>query len=476
MDPPHSPGPVDRRSFLTWSGFGLGAWALGGPERLGWLAQDRPYLTHPPRAKHVIFLHMAGSPPQHDLLDPKPELRKYDGKKCPAEWLDGERFAFIKGHPKILASPYEFSKVGETGTEVSELLPYFAQVVDKVAIVRSMRTDLFNHAPAQMFLYTGFPGFGRPSMGAWVQYGLGSLNRDLPGFVVLVSGGKVPSAGKSVWGNGFLPTQHQGVKLRSQGDPVLFLANPDGMDRAGRRRSLDLIGGLNREAMDRHGDLETAGRTEQYELAFRMQAAVPEVGDISREPPSILEMYGAQPGAGSFANNCLLARRLVEHGVRFVQLFDWGWDTHGTNPSDDIITQLPKKCRETDRPIAALLLDLEQRGLLDETLVVWGGEFGRTPLNEERNGSTFLGRDHHPHCFTMWLAGGGVRAGARIGATDALGYYVIRDEVHVHDLQATILHLLGVDHEKLTYRFQGRDFRLTDVAGHVVKPLMGSGT
>jgi len=459
---------------------GQGAMAAAAP-RMGdaatawWAGEGEPgFQTHPARAKHVIFLHMAGSPPQHDLWDHKPMLRRYDRKPCPEAWLEGERFAFIKGHPEILASPYRFSRFGETGTEVSELLPFTSQVVDKLAIVRSMHTEQFNHAPAQMFLHTGAPQFGRPCLGSWALYGLGSENRDLPGFVVMVSGGKLPSAGKSVWGNGFLPTGFQGVKLRSTGSPVLYLEDPEGMDRELRRTTLDALGDLNALGARVHGDPETAARTERFELAFRMQAEVPRVADLSAESPETLALYGAQPGAQSFANNCLLARRLVEQGVRFVQLFDWGWDNHGTNPSDDIITQLPLKCRETDRPIAALIADLDRRGLLDETLIVWGGEFGRTPLNEARNGSKFLGRDHHPHCFTMWMCGGGAQAGARVGATDELGYHVAEDPVHVHDLQATILHLLGINHEKLTHRFQGRDFRLTDVAGRVVPQLLAS--
>jgi hypothetical protein len=470
MDGPRQPrDAITRRHFLRDCRLGLGAIALStfaAPLRAG-VRRDVV-----PRAKRVIYLHMAGSPPQHDLFDHKPKLRELDGQLCPKELIENERFAFIKGHPKILGSPYRFRRCGESGAELSELLPHLATAVDRLAIVRSMHTDQFNHAPAQMLMHTGGAMFGRPSMGAWLLYGLGTENRDLPGFVVLVSGGKVPDAGKSVWGSGFLPTQYQGVEFRAAKDPVLYLGDPEGMDRAGRRRSLDALGALNGIELSASGDPEIETRIAQYELAFRMQMAVPGTVDLGDESPRTLAMYGAELGASSFANNCLLARRLVERGVRFVQLFDWGWDNHGTGRTDDLMHQLPLKCAETDRAIAALLLDLEQRGLLDDTLVVWGGEFGRTPMNEERNGSKFLGRDHHPHCFTMWLAGGGVRAGAVVGATDELGYHVVEDPIHVHDLQATILHLLGLDHEKLTYRFQGREFRLTDVAGRVVRKLL----
>ena len=429
------------------------------------LAPRPPHFT--PRAKHVIFLHMAGSPPQHDLFDYKPALIRLNGKPCPSEYLKGERFAFIKGHPKLLGTPHKFRRAGSNGIWISELLPELAGVIDDLCIVRSAYTDQFNHAPAQMFLYTGSPRFGRPSMGAWLTYGLGSENQDLPGFVVLVSGGKVPSAGKSVWGSGFLPTVYQGVQCRTSGDPVLYLSNPQGMDRHLRRVTLDAIRDLDEFELRMAGDPETLTRISQYEMAFRMQMSVPEVMDISKEPPYIHKMYGTQPGKASFANNCLLARRLVERGVRFVQLFDWGWDCHGTGPGNDLLHQLPRKCREIDKPIAALIRDLKQRGLLDETLIVWSGEFGRTPLNEERNGSKYLGRDHHPHCFTFWMAGGGVRTGIAYGETDELGYRVVKDPVHVHDIQATILYLMGIDHTRLTYRFQGREFRLTDIGGEV---------
>jgi hypothetical protein len=481
LDPSlHFVRSITRRHFFGRCGAGIGAIALAAlsdetcfASATGMADPLDPRPPHfAPRARRVIYLHMAGSPPQQDLLDYKPRLNELDGQLCPESLLEKERFAFIKGHPKILGSPYRFDRVGECGATVSNLLPHFREIVDDVTIIRSMHTDQFNHAPAQLFLYTGSPRPGRPSMGSWLTYGLGSENRNLPGFVVLVSGNKTPDAGKSVWGSGFLPSVHQGVQCRTSGDPVLYVSDPPGMDRGGRRRSLDALRALNEMHESAAGDPETRTRIEQYELAFRMQVSVPEVMDISREPRHILEMYGAEPGATSFANNCLLARRLIEQDVRFVQLFDWGWDTHGTGPGDDIIHQLPEKCRQTDRPVAALVKDLKQRGLLDDTLVIWSGEFGRTAMNEERDGSKFLGRDHHPHCFSMWIAGGGVRRGATYGATDDLGYRIVENPVHIHDLQATILHLLGMDHERLVYRYQGRDFRLTDVFGRVVHDLI----
>ncbi|MBK7406151.1 MAG: DUF1501 domain-containing protein [Phycisphaerales bacterium] len=471
---------ITRRHFLGQCRIGVGAIALaslmGGAASASPPGRVDPFAPRPPhfpaRAKRVIWLHMAGSPPQQDLFDYKPLLNKLNGQPCPDELLAGERFAFIKGHPKVLGSPYKFARHGQSGAWISELMPNLASIADDLTIVRSMRTDQFNHAPAQLFLYTGSPLLGRPSFGSWVTYGLGTEASDLPGFVVLVSGNKTPSAGKSVWGSGFLPTVFQGVQCRTSGDPVLYVTDPDGMDRESRRGSLDALRRLNELEAERSGAPETATRISQYELAFRMQVSVPDVMDISRESPETIEAYGAAPGETRFANNCLLARRLVERGVRFVQLFDWGWDTHGTGPYDDIITQLPKKCGETDRPIAALITDLKRRGLLDETLVVWSGEFGRTCMNEERNGSTFLGRDHHPHCFSMFMAGGGARPGYVHGETNELGSRIVSGDVHVHDLQATILRLLGMDHERLTYRFQGRDFRLTDVHGRLVPELM----
>jgi hypothetical protein len=353
------------------------------------------------------------------------------------------------------------------------MLPHLAGVVDDVAIIKSVRTDQFNHAPAQLFVHTGSPRLGRPGMGAWVSYGLGSANRDLPGFIVLISGTAAPDGGASLWGAGFLPTVHQGVQLRSSGDPVMYLGNPAGMDPETRRASLDALKAMNESRLGAVGDPEIATRIAQFELAYRMQSSVPTLMDITKEPAVVHEEYGTAPGKPSFANNCLLARRLVESGVRFVQLYHWGWDSHGDNKGNDIRYGLADRCKETDRPVAALLRDLKRRGLLDSTLVVWGGEFGRTPMNENRGGnSAWLGRDHHQHAFALWMAGGGVKAGFTHGKTDDLGYHVAENPVHVHDLQATILHLLGLDHERLTYRFQGRDFRLTDVHGKVVKEIL----
>jgi hypothetical protein len=425
-----------------------------------------------PKAKSVIFLFMAGAPSQLDLFDPKPRLRQHDGEPVPEGIVKGERFAFIKGTPRLLGSPYQFETVGQAGLEVSELLPHFKTIVDDVAVVRSVHTTQFNHAPGQIFMNTGHQIMGRPSMGSWLTYGLGSENRDLPGFVVLVSGENNPDGGKSCWGSGFLPTVYQGVEFRNSGDPVLFLSDPPGISKKARRDSLDVLHTLNQRRFEETGDPEITTRIRAYELAYRMQDSVPELADIASEPAAVHEMYGTEPGQVSFANNCLLARRLVERGVRFVQLYHRGWDHHGTSPGDDIVHRLPKLCREVDQAGAALVRDLKQRGLLDDTLVVWAGEFGRTPMNERRNNSRYLGRDHHPRAFTVWMAGGGIRPGALVGATDELGYNPVEDPVEVHDLHATMLHLMGLDHERLTHRFQGRPFRLTDVSGKVVTKLL----
>jgi hypothetical protein len=472
---------VTRRHFFRQSGFGIGSLALLRllDERAFAAAADgardpqavrQPHFA--PKAKSVIYLFMAGAPSQVDLLDPKPTLLEHDGQPIPEEFVKGERFAFIKGTPRLLGSPYSFEKVGPAGVEVSELLPHFKTIADKAVVVRSVHTTQFNHAPAQIFMNTGHQIVGRPSMGAWLTYGLGSENKDLPGFVVLISGENNPDGGKSCWGSGFLPTAYQGVELRNSGDPVLFLADPPGVSREARRDSLDVLRALNERHLEEVGDPEIETRIGAFELAYRMQASVPELADIAREPASVHAAYGTEPGKVSFANNCLLARRLVERGVRFVQLYHRGWDHHGTGKGDDIVNRLPLLCREVDQAAAALVRDLDDRGLLDETLVVWGGEFGRTPMNEGRNNSKFLGRDHHPRCFTIWMAGGGVRPGAIVGATDELGYNPVEDPVDVNDLHATILHLLGLDHTKLTYRYQGRDFRLTDVAGNVVTKIL----
>jgi hypothetical protein len=384
---------------------------------------------------------------------------------CPDELLKNQRFAFIKGHPKLLGSPYKFAPRGQSGQVISDLLPHVGEVADDIAVIRSMHTDQFNHAPAELFIFTGTPRNGGAAMGSWITYGLGSENQDLPGFVVLISGGTDPTGGKALWSTGFLPSVYQGVQCRTVGDPILYVSNPKGMDRVDRRRTLDALRQLNEYELKEFGDPETLTRISQYELAYRMQMSVPDVMDIRQEPQRIVEEYGAQPGAASFANNCLLARRLVERGVRYVQLFDWGWDCHGTGKGDDIVYHLPQKCQEIDRPVAALLKDLKRRGLLDETIVVWGGEFGRTSMNEARGGSTFLGRDHHPHCFTLWVAGGGFKPGVSLGATDDLGYQISENPVTVHDLQATILHLLGLDAEKFRFPYQGLQQRLIGVEG-----------
>jgi hypothetical protein len=417
---------------------------------------------------------MTGSPPHLDLFDYKPALVEHDGEECPAEFFDGKRFAFTAESPKLMGTPRRFAQYGQSGTWMSDAVPHLQEVADELCMINSMTTDEFNHAPAELFLYTGSPRSGRPSLGSWVTYGLGSESENLPGFVVLISSGVQPNAGTNSFGSGFLPSVFQGVQCRSQGDPVLYVSDPPGMDREVRRLSLDALAQLNRQQAGQLGHPDTLARIAQYELAFRMQVSVPEVMDISRETQATLTNYGAEPGAASLANNCLLARRLVEAGVRYVQLFDWGWDFHGTNPAEDIRDGLTNKCATMDKPVAALVRDLKQRGLLEETLIVWGGEFGRTPFREGRTAkSSVLGRDHFPNCYTMWLAGGGVRGGLTHGASDDLGFSVARDQVHVHDLQATLLHLLGFDHERLTHRFQGRDYRLTDVHGRVVPELLG---
>jgi len=470
-----------RRNFLATAGnFSLGAVAL---EAL--LRKDAPAATladNPlaPRsaplkakARSVIYLHMSGGPPNLDIFDYKPELVKRSGQDCPDDCLKGRKFAFTTGVPKLMGTPRSFAQYGPGGIWMSDAVPNFQQIAGDVTVVHSMKTDEFNHAPAELLLYTGSPRQGRPSMGSWVTYGLGTENENLPGFVVLISSGVQPSGGQGCWGSGFIPSVYQGVQCRSKGDPVLYVTDPAGMNRETRRQTLDAIKDLNELQSRELGHPETATRIAQYELAYRMQASVPEVMDISKETPATLEAYGAKQGEASFANNCLLARRLVEQGVRFVQLFDWGWDFHGTGPREDIRDGLTQKMSATDKPVAALINDLKQRGLLEETLIVWGGEFGRTPFREGRTaGGSVLGRDHYPDCFSVMLAGGGIKRGFAYGKTDELGFGVAQEQVHVHDLQATILHQLGFNHEQLTYRFQGRDFRLTDVHGKVVQDIL----
>ena len=482
MDPRLEHGlNITRRHFLRHGSLGLGAVALsllGEGSRaddrrndLNPLAPRRPHFAA--KATNVIYLHMAGSPPHLDLFDYKPVLIRRNAENCPDEFLRGRRFAFTSGVPKLLGTPQRFARHGQCGAWVSAALPQIAGLVDDLCFIKSMYTDQFNHAPAELLLFSGSPQFGRPSMGSWVTYGLGSENQNLPGFVVLVSSGTNPSAGNSNWASGFLPSVYQGVQCRSDGDPVLYVSNPRGMDASMRRSSLDALRDLNEMQAEELGSPETRTRIAQYELAFRMQTSVPEVMDIGRESRRTLDLYGAQPGAASFANNCLLARRLVEQGVRFVQLHDWGWDFHGTGAGEDIRDGLTRKCAPTDRAVAALLRDLKARGMLETTLVIWGGEFGRSPFREGRTAnSPQLGRDHHPFSFTIFLAGGGIKPGVTYGASDELGFDVAQDRVHVHDLQATILHLLGVEHTRLTFRFQGRDYRLTDVHGELVEGIL----
>lgn len=478
---------ISRRHFLLESAAGLGAAALASlisgcssdssnPKKFA--ASLDPMAPRPPhfpgKAKRVIYMHMAGAPSQLELFDYKPELQKLNNKLCPPSLLEGKRFAFIRGTPKMLGPQADFKQRGQSGAYVSEYLPHFAQIADEVSFLKAVYTDQFNHAPAQLLVQTGGPRLGRPSIGSWVTYGLGTENNNLPGFVVLTSGGKTPDAGKSVWGSGFLPSVYQGVQCRSEGEPVLFLDDPEGMDRDMKRKVIDAINESNRQHYNDFNDPETLTRIAQYEMAFRMQTSVPEVMNINNEPDYIHQLYGTTPGEASFANNCLLARKLVEQGVRFVQLFDWGWDTHGTSESGAIDIGLKNKCREVDRSMTALILDLKQRGLLDETLVVWGGEFGRTPMqeNRENKNNPFLGRDHHVEAFTIWMAGGGIKQGMSWGETDEIGYYPISGKVSVHDVQATILNQLGFNHEKLTYQFQGRPFRLTDVSGKVISEII----
>jgi hypothetical protein len=476
----HRAAFLTRRHFLRNASLSLGSVALAGllsdEARANVSSADplTPRQPHfPGRIKNVIFLHLSGAPPHLDLFDYKPELVKRTDQPCPESLIKGKRFAFTSGTPKLLGTPQKFAQHGRSGAWVSGVLPHIAGIVDDLTFIKSLHTDQFNHAPAELLLYTGSPRQGRPSMGSWITYGLGSESRDLPGFIVLVSGGVLPSGGKSNWGSGFLPSVFQGVQCRTGGDPVLYVSNPEGMDRPMRRLSLDAVHDLNEMQARELGSPETVTRIAQYEMAFRMQVAVPEVMDISREPKQTLDNYGAQPGAASFANNCLLARRLIEKGVRYVQLFDWGWDFHGTNPGEDIKVGLPGRCEKMDRPVAALIRDLKARGLLDATLVVWMGEFGRTPFREGRTAnSKNLGRDHHPDAFTMFMAGSGLKHGLTYGSSDEFGFYTAENPVHIHDLQATILHLLGFNHEKLTYKFQGREFRLTDVFGKVVKPVL----
>ncbi len=474
---PHSFQLLSRREMFRRTGLGFGTLALHSL-----LARDSadavpvasalsPRAPHfAPRARSVIFLHMVGGPSHVDLFDPKPALNKWDGQPVPEEFIKGIQFGFIKGRPALMGSPYKFAKHGRCGMEISERMPFLAGIADDITLVRSMVTDEFNHANAQLLLHNGFRRVGRPSLGSWVTYGLGSENQNLPGFVVLMGNNSKTNAGTALWSNGFLPSVHQGVGFRAEGDPVLNLSNPAGMMHAERGETVAAVNRLNAAHLADVGDPEIATRISQYELAYRMQSSVPELMDISREPKSVLDLYGANPSKPGVADQCLLARRLVERGVRFVMVNLGGWDAH-----QQIYKTMPNMCKQIDQPAAALVRDLKQRGLLDETLVVWSGEFGRTPMVQDvsPDGMTNAqGRDHHKDAFSLWLAGGGVKHGLVYGESDEFGVRVARDPVHVHDLQATILHLLGLDHERLTFRQQGRDFRLTDVSGKVVQELL----
>ena len=464
-----------RRRFLQQCGTGMGALALGSLLNDKLLAADNglPTLGKPhfaPKAKNIIYLFQSGGPSHLDLFDPKPELQKRNGQQVPEELVKNIRLAQIGKEAKLLASPYKFAQYGKSGMWLSELMPHLQTIVDDVCFVQGFHSEAFNHDPATIFMNTGAQLAGRPGMGSWFSYGLGSENKDLPAFVVLMTGVGQPLT-NAAWGSGFLPTMHQGVTLRSQGDAVLFVSNPAGIDANRRRQSLDALKDLNQMRYDVLRDPEIETRINSYELAYRMQTSVPEVMDISKESAKTHEAYNTTPGRASFANNCLLARRLVERGVRFVQLYHRGWDHHG-GPDGNLVFDLKKRCAETDQPAVALIKDLKERGLLDETLVLWGGEFGRTPMMQGALKPDQIGRDHHPHGYTIWMAGGGIKPGTVYGKTDDFGFYAVEHKVHVHDLHATILHLFGIDHLKLTYRFQGRDFRLTDIHGELVKGIL----
>jgi hypothetical protein len=474
-----------RRHFLRSLGGGLGTLFLGtAASKLAPAAKATSYETgtldfsrdartplsplppqFPSKVRRVIYLHMAGAPSQLELFEHKPELKRFDGQDCPASFLAGKRFAFISGVPKLLGSQYPFHQAGQSGQWISDRLPYIEKQIDDICFIRSMRTDQFNHAPAQLLVHTGNPRLGYPSFGSWVVYGLGTENQNLPGFIVLLSGGKTPDGGKQLWSSGFLPSVYQGVNCRSHGEPVLYLDNPDGVTRSLRRNMLDTIDEIDQQNYAAFGNPETVTRIAQYEMAFRMQIDATDAMDIRKEPVSVQSRYGSKPGEASFANNCLVARRLAERGVRFIQLYHWGWDSHGADAKEALNLGFSDRCREVDQPIAALLSDLKSRGLLEDTLVVWGGEFGRTPMRENRGGQEmkYVGRDHNPGAFTIWLAGGGVKPGISYGETDDMGYEIVKDPVEIRDLHATMLYLLGFDHHKLNYRFQGLEQKLTSV-------------
>lgn len=466
-----------RRQLFGTCGIGIGKVALasliandlGGANAWGATSARSRGFHHPPKIKRVIYLFMAGAPSQLDLFDYKPKLVELEGKSIPPSVIAGQRYAFIQPDAAVLSPRFRFARHGHSGAEISEAMPHLASIADDIAFIKSVHTEQFNHSPAQILVNTGSPIPGRPAMGAWLSYGIGSEAADLPGFVVLKSGGNL-SGGASMWSAGFLPGEHQGVPFRTSGDPILHVANPPGIDRRAQRQTIDLIRELNQQRIESTAVEEIETRIESYEMAYRMQARAPELMDLSSENASTLEMYGVgEKDKASFAKNCVLARRLAERGVRFIQLYHAGWDHHS-----NVENGVKNQCKQTDQACAALIKDLKQRGMLEETLVIWGGEFGRTPMVEASGalGRT-LGRDHHPQAFTMWMAGGGIRAGQTIGETDELGFHVVKDPIHVHDIQATILHQLGIDHERLTFEFAGRPYRLTDVHGNVIRPLVG---
>jgi hypothetical protein len=474
---------ITRRHFFSKCAVGLGGIALGAllSENKILAAEPKIRLANPldpkaphfkAKAKNIIYLFMAGGPSQLELFDYKPELIKYNGKEIPKSYIEGKRFAFMdtfaKNPPKLLGTRRKFSQHGQSGAQVSELFPHTAGIVDDISIVKTCAAELFNHAPAKLFMNTGSGQFGRPSMGAWVTYGIGSECQNLPGFVVLQSGPRGPRGGAMNWTSGFLPTSYQGVPLRGQGEPILNLTNPHGVTEKRQRDTIDAVRDLNVKRLVETGDEEIRTRISAYEMAYRMQTSAPDLIDLSDESEATLDLYGVKKGEASFARNCLLARRLVERGVRFVQLYHTNWDSHG-GPGEDLEKSFEKICREVDQAQAALVKDLKQRGLLEDTLVIWGGEFGRTPMGENREST---GRNHHIDTFTMWFAGGGVKAGYVLGETDEFGFSPVADRCHVHDIHATILHLLGMEHTKLTFRFQGRDFRLTDVHGELITKLL----
>lgn len=467
-----------RRHFLKQCATGLGGLWMGleGQKLMGASGlldidhgRGTPFSPLSPsyaaRAKRVIFIHLIGAPSQYELFAHKPELVKYDGKTCPDAYLEGQRFAFISGKPNIMGPIYPMKQYGESGAYFSDRLPHLSKHADDLCFIHSMQTDQFNHGPAQLMIHTGNANLGHPSIGSWVSYGLGSENSNLPGFMVLLSGGRLPRVGKSLWGSGYLPSVYQGVQCQSGPSPILNVQNPKTVSSSMRQQALETLKTINQRSYEEYGDPEILTRIAQYEMAFRMQSSVPEVMDIASEDPKTLELYGANPGKESLANNCLLARKLVENGVRFVQLYDWGWDSHGASQSEALNAGFQDKCRQMDRPVSALLTDLKQRGLLEDTLVVWGGEFGRTPMQENRGGGemTFQGRDHNPNSFTMWMAGASVKPGFSYGETDPLGYHVEKNPVHVRDLHATMVHMLGYDHERLAVPFQGLNQKLTGV-------------